>query len=132
MSTPSSAVEARPPISNKRLWFGVLAAAVAWAGQNFLSVWITTEACQGQWRGTAHLLLTLLTLAALALAVAGSVVTYRNWQRRSTQTSLTHAEGRDREEFVALSGIFVSIIFTIGILWSGLPPVLLNLCEVIR
>jgi hypothetical protein len=66
------------------------------------------------------------------LAAAGGVVAYQNWRRLAEQPHLTRAEGRGRTEFLALSGIIISVILVIGILWDGLPLVLLNVCEAMR
>lgn len=119
-------------VPSGRLWFGLLAAAVAWAAQGFLSVLIATEACRDSQLGGGRGALIVLTLAALALAVAGGMVTHTNWRRLSEQTQFAYAEGRSREEFLALTGIFLSVIFIIGIIWGGLPLALLDVCEATR
>jgi hypothetical protein len=132
MSAPISSVTAESRVPCRRLWFGFTAAAAAWLVHGFFSVLAATEACQGGRPGGARLLLALPTFVALVLAAAGGVVTYQNWRRLSAQPHLTRAEGRSREEFLALGGIVISIILFIGIIWGGLPLVLLDVCEAIR
>jgi hypothetical protein len=62
----------------------------------------------------AILLLTvLITIVLFGTVVASGIVSYRNWRRLSADADLESAEGRKREEFMALLGVFVS--FTLGI-----------------
>ena len=117
---------------HRRLWFGFAAAAAAWLVHGFFSVLAATEACQGGRPGGTRLLLALPTLVALTLAAAGGIVTYQNWRRLSGERHLSRAEGRGRGEFLALCGIVISIILFIGIIWGGLPLLLLDLCEAMR
>jgi hypothetical protein len=42
------------------------------------------------------------------------------------------AEGRSREAYMALVGIFVTVAFVVGIIWLGLPPAFLNTCVTAR
>jgi len=127
-----TSVETAPRVPPGRLWFGLIAAGVAWVMQGLLSVLIATEACQDGNPSGAHLGLELLTLIALVLAVAGGTVTYLNWRRLAEQPRLMRSEGRSREEFLALVGAFLSVIFIVGIIWGGLPLVLVNVCEAVR
>jgi hypothetical protein len=105
-----------PDVSPARLWFGVSAAAVAWVLENMLGPVISSL------RGDAvRLLLAAVTVALLAVAVTAGVVSYQNWRRLSDQRSISASEGRNRAEFMALAGVFVSTVFVVGIVWSGIP-----------
>jgi hypothetical protein len=42
---------------------------------------------------------------------------------------LIEAEGRGREEFMALSGIFVSASLVIGMVLFSIPVFVLNICQ---
>ena len=120
-------VQTEPRVPSGRLWFGCIAGAAAWVTHGVLSVLIATAACPDGELRNVRLWLALLTLAALALALAGGVVSYWNWRRLTEHPRLPRAEGR--EEFQALGGIFISVIFIVGIIWGGLPLVLLGVCK---
>jgi hypothetical protein len=92
-------------------------------------VFIATATCPAGESSDTRLWLAALTLAALVLALAGGVVTYWNWRRLAGQWRFIRAEGRGRQEFLALVGIFISVIFILGIVWGGLPLLLLDVCE---
>ncbi|HEY6404405.1 MAG TPA: hypothetical protein VI479_23495 [Blastocatellia bacterium] len=122
-----------------RLWFGVGAAAIAWTIQELLSVIIASLACQDgvyTWTwisaGGARALLTAITLGLLAVTVAAGFISFRNWRSLSSQRHLIRAEGRRREAFMALIGIFVSIVFVGGIIWAGIPLIMIDLCRSAR
>lgn len=126
-----------PPskISQASLWFGATAAAAVWALQGFICEIITSKACQnnaGNWGGISPLgvrwLLAAVTLIALAVAVSAGLTSFRNWRRLTVGPDLLHAEGRRREQFMALIGIFSSVAFVAGILWAGIPLMVLNTC----
>lgn len=146
MSARANHIESQR-IPRGRLWFGFAAAALAWLVQGFLSVVISASACQnGAYRwtwiseGGVCVLLAMITLALMAVAVAAGIVSFQNWRglsearagARAARRELIYAEGRRREEFMALGGVFVSTIFIIGIIWGGIPLILINLCRSAR
>jgi hypothetical protein len=146
MSARANHIESQR-IPRGRLWFGFAAAALAWVVQGLLSVIISASACQNgsyQWtwisEGGIRVLLAMITIALLAVAVAAWVVSFRNWrdlsveraEARAARRELIHAEGRRREDFMALGGVFVSTAFVIGIIWGGVPLILINLCRSAR
>ncbi len=122
-------------ISQRRLWFGSTAAAVAWALHGAACVILASQACV---TGVGNLgslsppgvrwLLAGITIGLLAIAIIGGSVSFRNWIHLAAQNDLVHAEGRGREQFMALVGIFVSLAFVIGIVWAGLPLIFLDIC----
>ena len=120
--------------SQRSLWFGFAAAAGAWLADGFIWQIVTSQACQdgtGDWgllSGTAvRLLLGAITVALLAVAVAGAFSSYSNWKRLSND-QLVHAEAPGREQFMAFIGMIVGVVFIVGIVWAGLPLVLLDVC----
>lgn len=121
--------------SPRSLWFGTTAAAIAWVLHGFVCEIISSQACQdgtGNWGPLSPLgvrwLLAGITLGFLAVAVAGGIVSFRNWRHLTESPDLVHAEGRRREQFMALGGIFVSAAFVIGIVWAGIPLIFLDIC----
>jgi hypothetical protein len=118
-----------------RLWFGVAASAVAWSVLGMTDVLLTWAACVhrerfgGASRHPEILLLTILiTVALFATMVTAGIVSYRNWRRLSADADLESAEGRGREEFMALLGVFVSLTLGFSVLWLALPLFILDLC----
>jgi len=133
MSTP--ATTRLDPVRPGRLWFGFAASAAAWMGLGLADILITWKACMGQEQfggASAHpgmrILSFVITLALLAVAVTAGVMSYRNWRRLSGEVRLRDAEGKERREFMALLGVFVSLTLGVGILWLGVPLLVIELC----
>ena len=122
-------------IAPKRLWFGFAAAVAAWSLAGFLNVLFAWQACLGGEAGSGvftstwlRVLLGFITFGLLAVAVAAGFVSYRNWQRLSDKSSFVEAEGRGREEFMAMTGVFVSASLGIGIALFAIPIYILGIC----
>jgi hypothetical protein len=126
-----------PPvlISQRKLWFGATAAAIAWALQGAICEVISAEACQsnlGSWGQRSptgvKLLLAAITIVALGFAIGAGVTSFRNWRLMTDHPDFVHAEGRRRQQFMALVGAFAGVVFVIGILWAGIPLIMLDVC----
>ena len=141
MATQTSSSAPSPPASPPSrdspgsLWFGATAAAVVWALHGATCELIASKACQndiGSWGPLSPLgvrwVLAAVTLIALAVAVSAGFISFRNWRQLAGQEDLGHAEGRRRMQFMALVGVFSSVAFTAGILWAGIPLILLDIC----
>jgi hypothetical protein len=118
-----------------RLWFGVAASAAAWFVLGLTDILLTWAAClhREQFGGAsghpAILLLTIaITIALFVIIVASGTVSYRNWRRLSADADLESAEGRGREEFMALLGVFVSLTLGFSTVWLALPLFIIDLC----
>jgi hypothetical protein len=123
-------------ITPKRLWFGFSGAAFAWILAGFLDATLAWYACLGGELGWSvftpigmRILLGFITFGLLAIATAGGLISYSNWRKLSSSESLIEAEARDRKQFMAFVGIFVSASLGIGILWFSIPIYILRLCE---
>ena len=117
------------------LWFGVAAPAAAWLLLGFADILLTWAGCvQREQLGGASshpgfLLITVfITIVLFATIVASGTVSYRNWRRLSADPDLESAEGRGREEFMALLGVFVSLTLGFSVIWLALPLSILDLC----
>ncbi|HVW85941.1 MAG TPA: hypothetical protein VHB50_14730 [Bryobacteraceae bacterium] len=118
-----------------RLWFGTCAGAVAWAIHGFICTVISSVACSNG-NGSlgplstegVRLLLAAITLALLGVTIAGGLVSFRNWRELSETGNLVQAAGDSRESFMALVGTFLSIALALGIVWAGLPLILVGVC----
>ena len=118
------------------LWYGFAAAPLAWALQGLVGVVLSAETCPAGVAGWQILRqpgvrvgLALITLCLLAVAISAGVTSFRNWQRLSGQREFAHAEGTGREAFMALGGVLISTVFSLGIVWASIPILMLQICE---
>ena len=124
------------PIGSPKLWFGFTAATAAWVLLGLLDLLIVWRACVGGEQSsdphsnTATIVeFAIVTFALLGLSIASGVISYGNWKRLcGNRERLADAEGRSREEFMALAGVYLSFTMSIGIVWLGLPVAMLQLC----
>ena len=122
-------------VSPRSLGFGICASACAWVMLGITDVLITWREClhQEQFGGASshpgmRLLNIVLFVILFAIALAAGVMSYRNWRRLAGQVPLLHAESTGRREYVAFLGIFISVTLGIGMIWLGIPLVILSLC----
>lgn len=122
-------------VTSRRLWFGFSASACAWIALGCLDIAISWRACTVQEgygippsrpavRGAVVALANLL----LCVAIAAGVTSYRNWRTLSRGQHLLQTNAVDRQEFMALIGVIVSVTLGMGIVWLALPPLFLDLC----
>jgi hypothetical protein len=125
----------RPHISPGRLWFGFAGSVASWIALGIIDLLITWRACLGQEQyGGARLepglkvLYFVVTFLLLLTAISAGGVSFRNWRELSRGGSLANAEGRGREEYMALIGVFVSFTLGVGIILLGIPLAIIELC----
>jgi MFS family permease len=102
----------------------------------FLVVYTIGEfGCRGGWlRGTllglpaAAVVITTLTVAALAIGAWATVLSFRAW-RAADGEQRDWVEEEDRSRFMFLAGLILGALFTYLILLTGLPAVVLPRCE---
>lgn len=127
-------------LPQRRLWYGTCAAAAAAAAQGFICFQIAVQACKDGHIGTwgplspsgVRWVLGGISCFLFLVALSAAVISFRNWRTVSEQRRLSEAEGHGREAFMALAGIFVSVAFLVGIVWLGLPMLVLNTCVTVR
>jgi hypothetical protein len=122
-------------IPGRRLWFGFATSALAWVTLGCLDLVITWRACTFQEgygipapRPDVRIAFAALALLLLCITIAAGVISYRNWRSLSTERHLLETNAVDRQEFMALVGVLVSVIMGMGIVWLALPPLFLDLC----
>jgi hypothetical protein len=122
-------------IPERRLWYGFSAAPLAWGLQGIVGVIVSAEFCPAglpSWemlgQNGVRLLLGLITAGLLAVAISGGVVAFRNWQALAGPRSFFRAEAPSREVFMSVGGILISAAFTVGLLWSGIPLIMVEQC----
>lgn len=121
-----------------RQWFALLAAPCAWALQGLLGWFVASSGCghaisMPRWLSDAGVrgAETIITAGALLLALAGVRVAFAAW-RAFSQPNATPMQGRGRMEFIATAALLISLVFTLGIVWAGIPTFILPACEAIR
>lgn len=129
--------KARSPqnISSGRLWFGFVGASVAWILAGLINVLLAWQACMGGEAGSffftqtgVRVVLGIITFALLALATAAGVISFQNWRALKQQPDFVEAEGRGRQEFMAIFGVFVSVSLGVGIVWFAMPIYIIRMC----
>lgn len=122
-------------LPESRLWYGFSAAVGAWLLEGVVGVIVSAQFCPANapnWgilgENGVRLALGLITIALLIVAISGAVVAYRNWQILAGGREFLHAEGISREAFMSFGGVLISTAFIVGIVWEGIPLVLLEQC----
>jgi hypothetical protein len=121
-------VSERVRISDGRLWFGLLAAPLAWATQLVLGYGSEELPCSSTTAPTSVAGLELdhfvavVTLAAALVALAGLAVAV-------SSSSSAHDDSLGRVRFMARAGILVSAVFLGAILLAGSAALVLDPCE---
>jgi hypothetical protein len=125
----------RTAISPVRLWFGLVASAIAWALLGLIDILITWRACVHQEQSGyasehpgARALYIIAAIILLCMVMSAGTISYRNWRALSQQREILQATATERREFMALLGVFVSITLGMGVLWLSIPPLWLEFC----
>lgn len=117
------------------LWFGILAAPLAWTAQVVIAPDLSEILCypgaEGSGRGELYGIglepfLFTLTAAMTLVAIAGVAVSYSCRRRLSRSEDAT--TGR-RASWMALAGILVSTLFLIAIVVGFFPMLFLESCR---
>ena len=116
-------------------WFGVAGSALAWIALGAGDILITWQACR-HWElfgepgnsPNAHILYFVITFVLIGLAVMAGISSYQSWKKFSDRRALLCAEGRERTEFIALAGLFMSLTLGFGMLWLCLPLFVIQMC----
>jgi len=121
------------------LWFGILAAPLAWSAQELFSYGVASRLCGMKSARTAAALATAtspwfmtILIVTFLMALAGLLVAARSWrrtreERRGSGHHLPHpAEGRAR--FMAMWGLLTSIGFVIAFFFTAAYMVAAPVC----
>jgi hypothetical protein len=119
------------------LLFGLLAGPVIWSLYFMAGYGLTEFACkmgllspsapQFNW---VTITIFVLTLLSLGLVVYAAIYGYRNWDRLNEAQlgASEHDLILSTKEFLAVTGIFLNILFAVIILFTGIPPLFLATC----
>lgn len=119
----------------KKLWFGFAGSAFAWIVLGCADIVISWRACMRQEDygvPPAHpgvaVLIFAVALLLLGITIGAGLVSYRNWQWLSQQRKMLDSQAVPRGEFMAVTGVVVSLTLGLGMIWLALPPLFLDLC----
>lgn len=123
-----------PAPKQSRLWFGLTGSATAWMLLLIIDLILAWKMCSEQPNGFDEVtvgwivyLMGAVTVVMFAITIYAGVMSFRDFERVSN-VSIKRSEGTGREEFMALGGVFLSICMSLGILWLGLPFLVLHIC----
>lgn len=123
----------KPRQSTWSLWFGLVGGPLIYS-LHFLTVYLLAEAaCQANLLRYRVLGLEAITFWVLFLTVVAAVLTgYATWIAYRNQQQTTGNNAQDHAgyaSFMAFVGLWLSAIFTVLIVATGLPALFLVLCD---
>lgn len=104
-------------------WAGVLLGPFGWALHLQVSYTLATFACDHPWRLSVH----VIAVAALALALGGAALGWRNWRVSRDAPGEGHRVQRSR--FMALAGILLGAYFALVIVAQWIPTLFIEPCR---
>lgn len=110
------------------LAYGFLVGPLAWFAHLAVSYLLETTRCVAGLRA-ADLWMHGVTLVALALVVAGGVVSWQAWQQLRPLDDDRGDTTTGRKEFMALSGVLLCGLFGLTILVGDLPTLFVEHCS---
>jgi hypothetical protein len=127
-----------PPVRLSRLWFGLVAAPLAWMVAELAGYVLAARDC-GRWRTglaayavpNAPVIVAAISLAMAALAAAGLALALRSLRAADRVVPPSNVRA-GRTRFMALGGIIVSALLLLNIVFFGVPPFLVNACSEAR
>jgi hypothetical protein len=132
VSSGTRRIEAVPA---RNLWFGFSAAAAAWLTLGFIDLMIVWQVCGyaeeygvNEVHSVARVAAFVISGVLFLVALAGGLVSHRNFQALSPDKGLLETVANDRREFMATVGVIVSITLGVGIVWLTIPLLMVQLC----
>ena len=107
------------------LWAGILAGPIAWAFDLEASYAVVKWACHTQ----NQQVLPLITMASLAVVLAGAIFSWKALIRTSNETSTDGDRPRQRARFMAVLGLASCGLFALQIIAGAIPHWVLDACQ---
>jgi hypothetical protein len=121
------------PLSDFSLWLALAIPPGVWALHGLVSAVGILALCARLEPTLARATYIGASLIALIASVAATLFAYRLWSRLRAAVDppsrLTRSTGQRRQEFLAMSGVLVGVIFSLAILWGSLPLLIASICE---
>ncbi|MCA1815305.1 MAG: hypothetical protein LC746_02645 [Acidobacteria bacterium] len=106
------------------LMLGLLLAPVAWGAQQQTLYTMVPWACQSGHFFVMH----LVSIAAVAVALVGSLVAWRNWDRLGRGEPGEEGGAAGRSRFLAAAGVIASLFFALVICAQWIATFVLHPC----
>ncbi len=120
---------------NRRLWFGLLNGPIVYAVYFLIGYFFAEAACKADLMrftifGLEAISFTVIawTVVAALITASGLIISYRYW-RSSPNDSDESSSDLSYPPFMAFVGAWVSGIFTLVILVTGIPAFFVVLCD---
>jgi hypothetical protein len=97
-------------------WAGLFAGGFAWYGAHDLSLYLVRQNCT-----TSHVIAPLIHLVALAIALGGGLISYREIRAGGA--------GNHAYSFAASVGFAAALLLSVVILWQGVATLVYTGCE---
>ena len=107
------------------LWAGILAGPLAWAFDLMASYAVVKWVCQTRHYG----LLPLITIASLAVVIAGASVSWTALTRTAKDVPTDGGRPRQRARFMAVLGLASCGLFALQIIAGAIPHWVLDACQ---
>jgi hypothetical protein len=131
--------EAPPPVYGFTPWFAFLGGPAAWALHLLVAYALTEIACRSDRLDATilgvralDLFGVLVTLVAALTAIAAAVVAFAlapGGLRADPVDDVGAPEGLGRQRFMSYGGMLMNGLFTVAILFAGLPFLFLRACS---
>jgi hypothetical protein len=106
------------------LWFGVLAAPIAWAIHLMVVYPWVHIACERGSRVGLH----LASAVALAVAILGAIVAYSLWKKLEVGILESMGGQAGRVAFMSMGGLVMAMMMALGIVYAWIPIFVLDPC----
>jgi hypothetical protein len=107
------------------LWTGILAGPFAWFMQMQINYALVPWAC-----ATGHMMvLHMVMFGGLLIVAASMLAAWREWRRLGREWPKGAGGPQMRSRFMAVLGLFTSLLFFFVILAQGIPSFILSPCQ---
>ncbi len=113
-------------VSQKRLWFGFGGAGIAWVLLGCADLLTAYYFCAHSASGGSTLLF-VLTFLLLITAIGAGWTGFQTF-RNAAREPLTDSHAIGRQEFMGMVGMLMAISLGLGIIWLGIPAMILDFC----
>jgi hypothetical protein len=105
-------------------WLGLIAGPLAWALDEEISYALADWSCHAQ----RPLLTHLISVAALALIIAGAFLSWRDWRSRGSVGTVQN-EPPARARFLSLGGFALCLLFGLAVLFDTVAKFCFDPCQ---
>lgn len=127
-----------PPPPPARIWFAILGAPLAWMAASSIGWFLEGRSCVNPDRGFWFMGPVGVRALELVIMGAGLLVTFAaiaigaSALYGSRDRAGWSIQGKRRAEFLAGVALLMGSVFTVAMVYAGLPPIMLGMCEKFR